>query len=156
MAGGLGKPKCALEEGNASASHPNFTLQVRTLASQSPPAYGFHISRTHFHKSASYAQFLHHDECYNPTTLKAAAVQPTPWPPQGGGGGCELSLGARCRRVRNTRRARQHGRYELPGRIRAGIGPKHTISLDKLKSGPSPGTPREREGQETNSTYFRF
>ena len=31
-------------------------------------------------------------------------------------------------------------------RIRAGIGPKPTISLGKWQSGPSPGTPRGRGG----------
>ncbi len=30
-------------------------------------------------------------------------------------------------------------------RIRAGIGPKPTISLGKWQSGPSPGTPRAKE-----------
>ena len=31
-------------------------------------------------------------------------------------------------------------------RVRAGVGPKPTIALGKWQSGPSPGTPRGREG----------
>ncbi len=37
-------------------------------------------------------------------------------------------------------------------RIRAGIGPTPTTSLGKWQSGPSPGTPRGRGGQEINQT----
>ena len=39
------------------ASRPNFMLHVGTLASQSPPAHGFHTWSVHFHKSASCPQF---------------------------------------------------------------------------------------------------
>jgi hypothetical protein len=36
---------------------------------------------------------------------------------------------------------------QLTPRIRAGIGPKPTISLRKWQSGPSPGTPRDPPGE---------